>query len=457
MSNFEDSTMFDEDYFNHLNVKFKKFDNDLPHMNNWEYVKDGRLCPVQELRNKHPHIHTYRIPLMLKTIGFGQPLQNYKLVPLQIFGQLTIIITLNPDAFFVPVNITEHEYFGINNKKFELDTVEPTNNYVVSSISLHTEQYRFDRPEIHNMLMEKVREGGFVMEFTEFEILERNMQKMTPTMTFTRSMTRNSIKAVHVIFQNTLYKYSKYARKLSRLNIGIKSMHYKQSGAQYPLPTQEEYNSLNSHGKKNAQFFWNELAKSIGRSPLEGNTVMSLTSFCIGVDTSHMIGFLHHSKKVNYSHMSSEYTPQIDYKGSLSLTDNITTYDYYSKSVFKYVYDSSINSLNGMDAYRNISDLMYTKFNGDVENIQSKCIYTLTFQTSPRAEGLYRTGIDTNLNTPFIIEIQKVDDLESSHSQKLDQIMYAGAINTIAIYMFELNIVARLDQNGEFLKTAIDF
>lgn len=139
-------------------------EDSLPHINKWECVIDGKLAPKQSPFDKTPrNIRNYRIPLMLKTIGFGQQLNNYKLVPLQLFERLKIIVTLNADAFFVPAQMTEYQYFGkdvFEGKKEHLSSFIPNNSrvsneYKVTKCTLHTEQYRFS-PSIHAKIMQQV-------------------------------------------------------------------------------------------------------------------------------------------------------------------------------------------------------------------------------------------------------------------------------------------------------------
>jgi hypothetical protein len=382
----------------------------LPHLNKWDYVINGKLSPSPiPLKDVNESKKTFRIPLMLKTIGFGQQLNNYKLVPLELFPQLTIIITLNPDAFFVPTSMTEYMYFKndtfYKNNKNEREqntnlynnNGEVSNSYKVTSASLLTEQYKFS-PAIHASMMNVVRSGGYVLDFIDLEIIAREYTKMAPTITYSRSLSRNNIKAIYITFSNDLYKHSKYARKLARFNKGLKKITFRQAGAQYPPNTLIEHNSLNSHGKENAQWFYEELTKALGRNSCDDDTVINLTSFCLDYDISHIWGIMHylHSRKAGggnnaLSIKNISENIQIEYDQPLtSFTDKSWTDKYLLDNKNRYIFNTILDS-----SFRYLEKDYSTDFSKTIDNPCSKCIYALNFETIPHSGGLYRGGLNT--------------------------------------------------------------
>jgi hypothetical protein len=98
-----------------LKIENMKHANEI-HPNNlleWDHVINGKLSPfpypesdLYKLRNKR----NFRLPVMLKLMGLGQGVDNYKFFPLEILGYCTITIVLNPDAFFVPMERTLKTY-----------------------------------------------------------------------------------------------------------------------------------------------------------------------------------------------------------------------------------------------------------------------------------------------------------------------------------------------------------
>jgi hypothetical protein len=58
-----------------------------------------------------------------------------------------------------------------------------------------------------------------------------------------------------------MYKKSPFARQHDRFNKGIKDISFKLNGEVYPKPTLTRYNSMNTVGESNCNFFYAELRK----------------------------------------------------------------------------------------------------------------------------------------------------------------------------------------------------
>jgi hypothetical protein len=419
-------------------------DMEIPNINNWGWVKNGKLYPVNremEATKLFPNVKHFRIPLMLKTIGFGQQLNNYKLVPLEIFGQMSIVITLNPDAFFVPFEIDE---FSVLKNNMDMDpmyssninraiTEQHSNKYIVTCPLIMTEQYRFDS-SIHNKIMQRVREGGWTLDYIDYEILAKDYTKMQICSSYTLSKTRKNIKALYFTFTNDLYRHTKFARKLARYNRGLRSIILKQGGEQYPPSTSTEHNSLNSFGPKNALFFFSELAKAANLAG-EEDTVLTLPNFCIDTDASHLVGLraILNEKFPRVNHDLTFLTRMFDSKWKSF---------YHKQNLLKNILNSTLDP--GLEY---LTSETSTKFNNVIDAPTSKCIYALNFETSPQSTALYRTEFSTDINIPIILEIDRVLEYEAEDIwAQFNTIFF---IQTILIEKYE---TVQLTSSGHFTK-----
>jgi hypothetical protein len=326
-----------------------------------------------------------------------------------------------------------------------------TNDYSVTKCMLHTEQYRFS-PYMQSRMIEIVKNGGWALDYIDMEIIAREYSKMAPSITYSRSLTRSNIKAIYMTFTNDLYKHSKYARKSARYNKGVKKITFRQAGEQYPANTLVEHNSLNSHGKENAQFFYEELTKAMGRNSCDDESVVSLTSFCLDFDSSHMWGLKEYLMSRT---ASASIFPPNDLQRLLSdqkfdithiksnFTDPEWTDRYFSENKFNYLYNSLIDP-----KFRFLERPASTNFKGDLDNVSSKCIYALNFETMPHSGGLYRGGINTNINVPFIIDVERLLDYDTKDDvwSKIPTVYFLQTI------IFETYTTLQLTPSGEFIK-----
>ena len=381
--------------------------------NEWSGVKKGKLIDprldffvpakenLEKTKKKDLNNVTFRIPIMLKTLGFGQQLNNYKLVPLGLFGRITIVIKFNPNAFFYPVDISEEKFFSddftpaklfehlmVDGKKEKL--TEAPIKYSVVETYIHTEQYRFDAAVTEKMY-ESIREGLWVLDYIDHEIVLRDFCKMGQTITFTKSHFKNNLKAVYTTFTNDLYKFTAYARKNARYNRGVKTIAFKYDGVTYPPVTLAKHNSLNSHGKVHAQHFYDELMKSYGMTNNCGDEcIHNLTNFCLDFDSSHAYGLIHALGQ------QTDNT-QFNFKEALFTNKHFTPFSAEYIKVYKQfaVNANDYNTVQGNSGYLSQRVEQACDFSGFMVPVTSKCIYCINFETMPHSSGLYRTNMST--------------------------------------------------------------
>jgi len=149
-------------------------DEPMKHLNKWDTIIDGKIAPSSMPKDFNRNVKSFKIPIMLKTIGFGMPQNNYKLVPMEVFGSCKIIITLNPYAFFVPIRMKEYMYINKDVDKFSEPQAgngsKPDIGYKVKDIILHCEQYKFPQT-IHDKFIDQVKNGGWLLDYVEQEIV----------------------------------------------------------------------------------------------------------------------------------------------------------------------------------------------------------------------------------------------------------------------------------------------
>jgi hypothetical protein len=244
-------------------------------MNNWLEVKNGELFPKKFEVDEKINTRNFKIPLMLRTIGANKSQQYYKPIPLSVFnGGLRVIITLNPNAFSVyndiKIDDLKNDYFSID-KIFKFTEVKNEINngglhnarkYAIKNLRLSTIQYRFD-DRVTSYYMQLLKDGKYFQRYLETTMLDNTYFKQWPTLTYTKNYTLNNITKVQAIILSDVGNYSPYAKHLDRYNRGIKSIVFKQNGAQYPPITLELHNSLSTFGDENSTFFYQELSKGL--------------------------------------------------------------------------------------------------------------------------------------------------------------------------------------------------
>lgn len=437
-----------------LNAKKNKdpLETPLYNCNDWNYVIDGKLSPYSYKlidagnRNKY----TFKIPLNLRTIGFGINPNNYKLIPLELFGALTIVVTLNPYAFFVPFPISEAVYFGIDSNyaeylKEKLEK-EVTAKYYVSKATLSTKQLRFN-PSIHTRIIDKIKAGDWITDYIDLELCSSNYylpHKTGPSVTYTKSVEKNNIKAFYIVFTNDLYKYTPYARKLTRYNKGIKSISFKQAGLEFPKPTMEERNSLTSHGEQNGSYFYEQFMNCIARMYDTNGLVINRSTYHIDIDMSHIIALL------NLKFMSHNIARNI-----ISTLDTEITLNKYFP-----IFDQEwLNHYKEHNAWALIHNELVpplcshlklpvsTNYSGLIKPIQPKTIYAINFEPTPGSGVAYKTSISTSFNIPFVIEMERV---ASYHNNDIwNNINNVYFIQNI---FYETYVTLQMSPYGNFVK-----
>jgi hypothetical protein len=410
-------------------------------INDWDCVQNGQLCFKHESQNNK---YKFRIPLMLRSIGFGQQLNCYKLIPLKLFNQITIVIKLNPDAFFVPFDIKEYDYLNLGSAnqidEYLLRYPDASNSYKVLNPQLYTEQYRFE-----DMVLEKyigsVKDGGYLFDVIDYEIIDRIQMKMVPNINFNRNITRKDIKTIYIVWTNDLYTHSKFARKNARFNKGFTKVVFKQAGGHYPPNTIEVYNSLNTHGPENASFFYSEVCKTRSNSSLK-NTVVSYRNWCLDFDMSHLVGLRDYCRKYNKSQGIVEFNGK--YSDSFSFTNQEDTKKYLDLTRLLYAYNSTIDN-----RFRFIKQFGENRVCEELEIPTSKCVYAINFETGPYTGGKYRSGIETSQNIPFHIDMTRL--LKPGEFNEL-WLKFDSNIFWTQTIIFEYYYTLQLTPEGKFEK-----
>ena len=408
------------------------------------YVENGKL----ELINIHqkPNEYRFKIPLQLNSIGFGIHANNYKLVPLSIFGKITILIHLNPHAFFVPYHInylsleeqvSKFVSDNTNNQQNILMNANVSRKYAVTNVRLYTEQYQFN-PKLHSSLISALSDWVVDIIFNDF--VDKQLIRDSPYIELTRHLTSRNIKSMHVIFNNDLHKFSPFARKLVRYNMGISDFEFKQLETRYPpIYLDIKHNSLNTHGPINAYHMYEEFIKTI---PLNekptNNEIISYKNWCIDNDYTHLIALLSLMLQNLYRLTRDLILPH----NNATMGEFLQmSHNYVSLVVELLKMKQKINSQMTFDFNPKIYDI--------IPQFTSKCIYSLNYETIPFCAGLYRTDFSTDSQIPFYIKLERISDYLINGL--MNKIMKRnGFINFYMTTIFQRYVTYRLTPRGTF-------
>jgi len=398
----------------------------------WSEVIDGKLSPfpfTPANLNKFKNKRKFRVPIMLKLFGLGQGVENYKLLPMELFGLCGLHITLNPHAFFVPKERSKFNYFNSSLNKEETQIWAGTDwgyadkrDYKIIKCTLHTEQYHYS-DEFTQRFVNNVKNGKFMTDYIALEREDENWFYPNSSTSITKTINRDNIKSIYITFVNDIYKYSVYARKHSRYNRGIKKITLKEGSFVYPPPRQEEYNSLNTGGPSNAKWFFNELMRTL--NVWSGDCCqkfITYKNFCVDYDTSHMFAL---EQLLTKSDLINKWDLQNLENAKDQITIDKLAYSDRDWSVFYFnlqrqkrlkkidelevignsnVKSTSLHMFNKYD--KPIAN--YDNFQGNVENITSRCIYALNFEHQPGMSGRIKTTKRFRYEVPWVIEIERV-------------------------------------------------
>ena len=386
----------EEEIDNFLNKTWDLDKEPFESINKWEVVSDGKLGCIKEtsdVRNKK----TFKIPIMSRVFGFGQPQRQYKLIPLNIYKSLIVVIKLNPDAFFVPVPVSKLEFFKIHGggktteelfrESMALEQV--SNYYKITNAVLHTDQLIFPK----SIMMDyenRVNKGEYIFEDLEYEIMEHDQQsQLKNTYTIQRTYERSGVRSIYMTLRNDLYNHSKYARKNARYNKGYSKISFKQGNYVMPLPGMDEKknNSLNTHGLENARDLYEKYVNTRYYKDTE-KTLVSYRNWCIDYDASHIMALKECDK----------YKRKITDNGDFFLSRNYFVYDspdsiISKRDAIEYLKEESvkemINSLTIRVPGLNYMRMRTHDMNENLELPTSKCIHVINFETLPYTGGKY--------------------------------------------------------------------
>lgn len=412
---------------------------DLPHpiydkfikLDNWQYVKDGKItsfASLEDLTDKKNR-RSFKIPLMLKTMGHGIQRDNFKYVPMKVFGPIFIKIYLNRYAFFVPHRIAKvHHLNQLYNKMEEgLDQIV-SRNFELKNVVLQYEIIEYS-PHIKAELMNQVNNNGWIIDYKGLVLSNQFYLQSFPTIdglcTF---KDKNQIRAIYIALTTDLYKYSPYSRRLARHNRGFKKIEFRYRNEILPNVIYE-HNSLNTHGEKNAAYFYDQYMKSTDNIP---GTVISFKNFCLNNSLSESIALYHYS--------TLKGNPIFRFDELVEFTDEPSFNEYRVDSKIRYAFN-----VRFMKYFtRSIKD--YDSFDGNIEEHACKTLFCVNFDNMPYSADAYRNGLQVEKESDtFKLTFHRVD-----HFLQYDPFAQFRDIYTYMDIYLEYYETAVLNSQGQF-------
>lgn len=397
-------------------------------LNDWQYVKDGKLTNYSA-EEMYPHIRSFKIPLMLKTIGHGIQKDNFKYVPMRVFGPLFIKIHINKYAFFVPTKITKNDYINENFNGIESQLVPAKRDFEIRNTVIQYEIIEYSS-HIKSQLMNQVANHGWITDYKGLVLSNQFYLMNYPSFDGVAGFKdKNQIRAIYITLTTDLYQKTPYARRLARHNRGFKKIEFRYRNEIVPTVIYD-HNSLNTHGDKNAAYFYDQYMKSTAN--LNG-TVVSYRNFCLNNSLSESVGLYMFSKSTN--DVKNSLKELIDY------TDPRSFYDYQINSKLLYAFNAGLKAYN---KYKKIEE--YDKFDGYIDEFACRTIYTVNFDNMPYSADAYRNGLQVQKESDsFKLSFHRVDNF-----LKYDPFALFGKIYTVLNVYLEFYETAVLNSQGTF-------
>jgi len=420
----------------------------IPSINEWEIVKNGKLLPSETLLGDWVKIRnekTFRIPLNLKCLGFGIPLSQYKMIPLEIFKDLTIVIQFSTYAFFVPMAMDEYQYLQMDatSKGYEHMNNFPNNQasreYQMKEVYIGFDQYRWS-DDVKNAMLNEIRGGAFIIDSQEIEQIDQIYIKSFPTVVYQKGIDKRNVKAIYCTFTSDLHVHSPYARKSTRYNKGIQTMTFKHMGKMYPPNNGKVFNSLNaSHDSENCDFFWNELSNSLGLYYPLKETIMSKANFALDFDASHAWGFLDFAMRKSRNNL--------DIKKSLNYLENGYTDVPYTEMYMKQNKIRLMYNTLLPDLLPHMRLPYSTDFGSKLANPASKAVYTICFEPIPKTGNgrIIKRGINFDIQNAFVIEFNRLlQAIANDESYRVNTIYHFLNVFVESYKQYQLTIDGQL-------------
>jgi len=465
-----------------------------PNINDWAHVSDGKMCPLPYSKDEENYglsfgskkkqdeqrlyAKKFKIPLFLRTIGSNIEDGSFKLLPLGVFkGGLKIVITLNPNAFFVPYpDFTIFELDKLINgaKKNDEYVSEEIDNYfrlvakdltprkyTLDTLSLSTEQYKFDSTTV-NALMSRVRNGEYIHEYLDLITLDTLYMKNWPTLNYQKNIELAKITKLMVTISSDLAQHSPFSPYLERYNRGFKSIVYKQNGAEYPSLEKRENNSTYTFGEHNCNFFYSELFKGMATRNLPSAEIfLNSSNFAVNLSFQNILslcymGFLFTREEFKHKISNFEMTPyQINefpnlFKDLYS-SEYLNSYNDFLTRISKEI-GVKKNNNNANDINLTIDQIVllhkYSKlYEITLNPVASKTIYSLHFEQTPNSYNQFKEGINTVHACPFYVEMNRIDKYYSK--DKFQLLELKNLYFHLNMY-FECHASFFMDAEGEF-------
>ena len=383
------------------------------------------------------------LPIMSNIFGFALNINNYRWIPLEIFPNLEISITLSNYALFQPIPSSIETVFVTNpgrvaslNKQTSSNTSthitnataptitneasaviirnwvaqliegENTRNYELKNVSLQTTQLFFDS-SILIQIRDMALKNGFTLETSLYQSFQQKMFKSAPDQTYVLNVPRKSIRSLITVFQNRIYENAACMRKQKRYSRGITKMQVKVGEDYYPfLPI--EGDSSTSYGLiSNSQFIkaWD---KTFYRQAHDlGDSI--ITPFNYAIDTYQIDAwhtFINTAKGMagndlilalqnacGTGHVNNFYNN--NFRLLRGLAPNVTN-----------------NAITPYTSNRITSheQLCY----GWSSELVGRSIFAISLDQLPMSGNLYKSGVDTRFTKPIILEIQQDPTVSST-------------------------------------------
>jgi hypothetical protein len=409
--------------------------NELPSLVE-QIVEDG--C-IKKWEPKH--CIKIMLPLMSNIFGFGLSLQNYKWIPLEIFPNLEISITLNSFALFSPFpveldQITDgisQDYVKQESSKLIVERITELIGegkqrlFKIKNTQFVTTQLFFDS-SILNYIRDMALKSGFTLDTQVIQSFQQKYFTQSPENTYVLNVPRKSIRSLITIFLNKNYEKFACCRKLKRYSRGITKLQVKIGEDLYPY-NPIDGNSSTNYGRENNQAFLNSWSKVFYKTGQNfGDSIINNFNFAIDRHFTDML--VKAIKSVNVNEALSV--------GNLIFTlgGHLGNEEYHLK-----MNEMKSNNYNfGQDKIK-VSNYASGRISHGNELV-GRSIFAVSLDQIPMSGNIYKSGIDTRFTKPILLAMEQKQGFDSSFTS--DQF--------VQYVMLEFDYTIKIGFNGFITK-----